>query len=158
LNEKDTLQFLDRQIELENRIVKKVEQNTAGLGNLFVKDLLRGIAHDSRKHATLLNGLKAILQNKVPLITEDQRDTIARGIEEHMQLEADAIQAYARLVESSGNNAIKTIAAIIREDEIAHHKLLVDLHKTLVAPQTLEDEALWDMLWKDSPWHGSPGG
>ena len=44
------------------------------------------------------------------------------------------------------------------KDEIAHHKLLVDLHKSLISPQTLTEEDLWGMLWEDSPWHGSPGG
>lgn len=83
MNDQETLQFLGRQADLEARIVETVEQNTSELGNMFVKDLLLGIAHDSRKHATLLNALKALVQGKVPLINEAQRDQIAKGIEEH---------------------------------------------------------------------------
>ena len=158
MNEQDTLRFLDKQIDLEARIVEQVERNTSELSNVFVKDLLLGIAQDSRKHATLLNALKAQVQRRVPLIDEAQRDSIARGIDGHIRLEAEAIQTYSYLVENSENNAIKTIAGVIREDELGHHKLLVDLHKALIEPETLTEEALWDSLWADSPWHGSPGG
>ena len=158
MNEQETLQFLDRQIDLEARIVELVERNTSGLGNVFVKDLLLGVAQDSRKHATLLNGLKASVEGNVPLITEAERDSIVEGIQEHIRLEAQAIETYTRLVSDSENNAVRTIAGVIKEDEIRHHKLLVDLHKALIEPETLTEEHVWDMLWRDSPWHGSPGG
>ena len=158
MNEQETLRFLDRQIDLEARIVEQVERNTSELGNVFVKDLLLGIGQDSRKHATLLNALKALVQGSVPLITEAERDSIAKGIENHIQMEAEAIDTYSHLVENSENNAIRTIAGVIREDEVGHHKLLVDLHAALIEQETLTEEAVWDMLWRDSPWHGSPGG
>ncbi len=158
MNEQETLKFLDRQIDLEARIVEQVERNTSELGNVFVKDLLLGIAQDSRKHATLLNALKALVQGSVPLINEAQRDSIAEGIQTHIRMEAEAIATYSHLVENSESKAIKTIAGVIREDELVHHKLLVDLQKALIEPETLTEDHLWDMLWADSPWHGSPGG
>ena len=158
MNEQETLRFLDRQIDLEARIMEVVERNTSKLGNVFVKDLLLGIAQDSRKHATLLNALKALVQGSVPLISEAERDSIANGIEQHIQMEAEAIDTYSHLVENSESKAIKTIAGVIREDELGHHKLLVELHKALIEPETLTEDAVWDMLWGDSPWHGSPGG
>jgi rubrerythrin len=158
VNEEDTLVFLDKQIDLENRIVELVELNTRDLRNAFVKDLLLGIAQDSKKHAILMGALKALVEGRVPLITEPQRDSIAKGIETHIQMETEAIRTYAELLEKSDNDAIKTVAAMIREDEVRHHKLLLDLHKALIEPETLTEEAIWESLWRDSPWHGTPGG
>ena len=158
MNEQETLRFLDRQIDLEARIVELVERNVSALGNVFVKDLLLGIAQDSRKHAALLGALKASVQGGVPLITEAERDSIAKGIEDHIQMEAEAIETYSNLVENSESKAVKTISGVIWEDELRHHKLLVDLHRALIEPETLTEEHVWDMLWLDSPWHGSPGG
>jgi rubrerythrin len=158
LDKKETLEFIDKQIELENRIIKLVEENTAKLGNVFVKDLLLGIAQDSKKHATLLGSLRAAVEGPTPFISAKERDKIADGIEEHIKLEAHAVKAYGQLVENSDNEQVKTIAAMIREDEIRHHKLLHDLHKAIIEPETLTEDMLWDIMWKDSPWHGSPGG
>ena len=90
MNKEETLEFLDQQIALEERILGAVEQNTAGLGNMLVKNLLLGIAQDSKKHAIMLSALKALLEGKAPMMDETQRDAIAGGIKAHIELEAEA--------------------------------------------------------------------
>lgn len=155
---KETLDFIDRQEALEERIISLVEQNAARLGNAFVKDLLMGIGQDSRKHAQLLRALRAAVSGSPQLISDSQRDSIARGINEHIKAESQAIATYSELVKQSNDNRVKTIAAMIREDEVRHHQLLLDLHKAVIEPETLTDAALWESLWKDSVTHGTPGG
>ena len=157
LNKQETLEFIDKQIALEKRIIGLVEENTGKLGNVFIKDLLRGIAQDSNKHATLLGSLRAAVEGAAQLITAEQRDSIAQGIQQHMSAEAEAVATYGELVDKSNDERVKTIAAMIRDDEVRHHRLLVDLHKALIEPQTLTEEVLWELLWRDSPWHGAPG-
>ena len=137
MNEEETIAFIARQIDLERRIIRLVEENTAELGNYFVKDLLLGIAHDSEKHAMLLGSLRALAEERTPLISEAQRDSIANGIDQHIRMEAEAIKTYTALIEGSENERVKTIAALIIEDETRHHKLLVDLHKAMGFPPNL---------------------
>ena len=158
MDKQETLEFIDKQTKLEERIIALVEENTAKLGNVFVKDLLMGIGQDSRKHAILLKGLRATVAGPTPLISAAQRDSIARGIKQHIKAEADAVATYGELVSRSDDDRVRTIAAMIREDEIRHHKILLDLHKALIEPETLTDEAIWESLWRDSPFHGAPGG
>ncbi|MGY5861922.1 MAG: ferritin-like domain-containing protein [Candidatus Thorarchaeota archaeon] len=158
MDKKDTLEFIDKQIKLEMRIIELVEENTSKLGNAFVKDLLLGISQDSKKHAALLKSLRKAVDGPTPFISEDERDKIAEGIKEHIRLEASAVKTYGELIEKSDNDQVKTIAAMIREDEIRHHNLLHELHKTMIEPETLTEDMIWDVLWKDSPWKGSPGG
>jgi rubrerythrin len=158
MDKDETLEFIDKQIDLELKIIKIVEENVAKLGNAFIKDLLIAISTDSKKHAALLKSLRKAVEGPTPFISEAERDKIARGIEKHIQMEASAIETYGELVEKSDSEQVKTIASLIREDEVRHHQLLKELHKAVVEPETLTEDMIWDVMWKDSPWHGSPGG
>ncbi|MFW9835339.1 MAG: hypothetical protein ACFFEK_15165, partial [Candidatus Thorarchaeota archaeon] len=87
MNKEETLAFIDKQIELEHRIVKIVEENVAQLGNAFVKELLLAVSTDSKKHADLLKSLRKAVEGPTPFISEKERDKIARGIEAHIKME-----------------------------------------------------------------------
>ncbi|MCK5237923.1 MAG: ferritin-like domain-containing protein [Candidatus Thorarchaeota archaeon] len=158
MDKDETLAFIDKQIELELRIIKIVEENVAQLGNAFIKDLLIGISTDSKKHAALLKSLRKAVEGPTPFISMEERDKIAKGIQAHIDMEAEAVKTYGEMIEKSDNEQVKTIASMIREDEFRHHALLKELHKTVVEPETLTEDMIWDMMWRDSPWHGSPGG
>lgn len=157
--DKDALvKFIDRQISLEERIIAIVKENVAKLGNDFIKDLLLGISQDSQKHAALLKSLRKAVEGPTPFISTQERDKIAKGIDKHIQLEKEAVETYTQLLNESNDKQVQTIAAMIREDELRHHALLKELYKTIVESETLTEDMIWDMVWRDSPWHGSPGG
>ncbi len=158
MNKEDTLAFIDKQIGLELKIVKIVEENVAQLGNAFVKDLLLAVSTDSKKHAALLKSLRKAVEGPTPFISEGERDKIAKGIAAHIKMEEQAVETYGELAEKSDNDQVKTIAMMIREDEIRHHALLKELHKAVIEPETLDESMIFDIMWKDTPWKGSPGG
>jgi len=158
MDKEETLAFIDKQIELELKIIKIVEENVAQLGNAFVKEFLIGISQDSTKHAALLKSLRKAVEGPTPFISMEERDKIATGIQKHIDLEVEAVKTYGDLIEKSDNEQVKIIASMIREEEIRHHALLKELQKTIVEPETLTEDMIWDMMWRDSPWHGSPGG
>jgi len=158
MNREDTLEFIDRQIEMELSIIKIVEENVSKLGNAFIKDLLLAVSQDSQKHVALLKSLKRAVEGPTPFISEAERDKIAKGIDKHIKMEEHAVKTYQELADRSDNDQVKTIAMMIREDELRHHALLKELHKAVVEPETLTEDDIWDVLWKDTPWHGSPGG
>ena len=158
MDKNETLAFIDRQIDLEYKIIKIVEENVAKLGNAFVKDLLLGISTDSKKHAALLKSLRKAVEGPTPFISTKERDKIAKGIEAHIKMEEQAVKTYADLASKSDNEQVKTIAMMIREDEVRHHALLKELHKAVIEPETLTEDMIWDAMWKDTPWKGSPGG
>jgi len=158
LNKEETLAFIDKQIAMELKIIEIVKENVDQLGNAFVKDLLIGISTDSHKHAALLKSLRKAVEGPTPFISERERNKIAKGIEAHIKMEEQAVKTYGELAEKSDSEQVKTIAMMIREDEIRHHSLLKELQKTMIEPETLTEDMIWDAMWKDSPWHGSPGG
>ena len=158
MNKEETLEFIDKQIALELKIIQITKENVEQLGNAFVKDLLIGISTDSQKHAALLKSLRKAVEGPTPFISEKERDKIAKGIAAHIKMEELAVETYTELAEKSDNDQVKTIAMMIREDEIRHHALLKELHKTMIEPETLTEDMLWETMWKDTPWRGSPGG
>jgi len=158
MNKEETLTFIDKQIEMELKIVEIVKENVAQLGNAFVKELLMAISTDSKKHAELLKSLRKAVEGPTPFISEGERDKIAKGIEAHIKMEEQAVKTYGDLAEKSDSEQVKTIAMMIREDELRHHALLKELHKAVIEPETLTEDMIWDTMWKDSPWKGSPGG
>ena len=158
MNKEETLEFIDKQIALELKIIQITKENVEQLGNAFVKDLLIGISTDSQKHAALLKSLRKAVEGPTPFISEKERDKIAKGIAAHIKMEEQAVETYTELAERSDNEQVKTIAMMIREDEIRHHALLKELHKTMIEPETLTEDMIWDAMWKDTPWRGSPGG
>ena len=158
MNKEETLAFIDKQIAMELRIMEIVKENVEQLGNAFVKEFLIGISTDSQKHAALLKSLKIAVEGPTPFISEVERDKIAKGIAAHIKMEEIAVETYTELAEKSDNDQVKTIAMMIREDELRHHSLLKELHKTMIEPETLTEDMIWDAMWKDTPWRGSPGG
>ncbi len=158
MNKEETLEFIDKQIALELKIIQITKENVEQLGNAFVKDLLIGISTDSQKHAALLKSLRKAVEGPTPFISEKERDKIAKGIAAHIKMEEQAVETYTELAEKSDNEQVKTIAMMIREDEIRQHALLTELHQTMIEPETLTEDMIWDAMWKDTPWRGSPGG
>ena len=158
MNKEETLKFIDKQIALELKIIEIVKENVGKLGNVFIKDLLLGISTDSQKHAALLKSLRKAVEGPTPFIGESERNKIAKGIDAHIKMEEQAVVTYAELIERSKDERVKTISSMIREDELRHHALLKELHKAVIEPETLTEDMIWDAMWKDTPWHGSPGG
>jgi hypothetical protein len=52
----------------------------------------------------------------------------------------------------------KLIMEAILNDELIHHKLLLNIYEIIAKAEALTEEKMWDILWRDSPFHGTPGG
>jgi len=158
MNEEELKTFLRNQIEIENRIVKRVEENTKGTKNLLIRELLRGIAYDSMKHANMLSSLIALLESKTPFISAAESREFLDGIREHIKLEQKAIETYSILINQVEDNKVKMIISYILEDEKRHHALLKKIEEVIIHKQTLTEEDIFNLVWQYSVTHGSPGG
>lgn len=158
VNEEGLKNFLRNQIDIENRIVKRVEENTKETKNLLIRELLKGIAYDSMKHANMLSGLIALLESKTPFISESESREFLEGIREHIRLEQKAIETYSLLINQVDDKRVKMIISYILEDEKRHHALLKKIEEAIIQKQTLSEEDLFNLVWQYSVTHGSPGG
>ncbi|MFW9830204.1 MAG: ferritin-like domain-containing protein [Candidatus Thorarchaeota archaeon] len=150
--------FLKNQIALEEKIVRIAKKSVTDTKNQLVKNLIQAIAIDSNKHALMLNAILARLESKTPFIEETKRDELSKDIQAHIELEAEAIDTYKQLIPKTDDPGSKEVLKYILGDEKRHHKLLTQLYELVIEKETLTEEDLWDLTWKDVPWHGGPGG
>ncbi|MCE7744144.1 MAG: ferritin-like domain-containing protein [Candidatus Heimdallarchaeota archaeon] len=157
--DKELLKFIEEQIVLEKKIVEISKKSVDDIKNVLVRELIRGITMDSKKHALLLTALKGMLEGPTPLIEEENFNVIKETIEKHIELEAKAIDTYKSLLKTYGDDKrIKMIISEIHKDEVRHHTFLQVLLKVIVEKETLTEDLLEDWLYKYAPFHGSPGG
>ena len=119
---------------------------------------MRQLKSDSTKHASLLNSLLAAESGANPLIDEKVTDQLKENLENHIRLEQQAIDTYKELLKTIEGESETLIIKYILNDEVRHHVLLKKIHKMVVEKETLTEQDLWDLTWKDSISHGSPGG
>lgn len=158
MDEKELVAFLEEQIALEKEIVEISNASVENIKNVLVRELIRGITMDSKKHELLLCALKGMLIGPTPLIEEENFDEIKATIEKHIALEAKAIETYQEILKNPPSESVKTVISEIHNDEVRHHTFLKTLLKALIEKETLTEDILEDWMYKYAPFHGSPGG
>lgn len=128
------------------------------LNHPVLKSLLIAIAGDSAKHSMFYKAMLKLTSMQLPLMPEEDLDIITKEIEGHIKIEEEMIKVVDELMNATNDPRLKIVLESLREDEVKHHKLLLNIRDKIAKIETLTEEALWDMLWRDSPWHGAPGG
>ncbi|MCS7133076.1 MAG: ferritin-like domain-containing protein [Nitrososphaeria archaeon] len=147
-----------KQIEVENEIVRSLEEALKDLPNLAVREVLRGISLDSIKHAEMYNSAISILTSVPEPLSEEQLRRLRALVEKHIRIEAELISKINEILPDVENEKVKLILAAILEDEKRHHELLRRVHEIIVRRETITEDEWWKFVWKDVPFYGTPGG
>ena len=139
-------------------IVEEGKKSVKGVKNVLVRELIRGIALDSMKHANMLEAMVALISGAKVFLTEKESERIGGQIKRHIELEKQAIETYSTLLEHIKDERTRLLVDYILKDERRHHELLRKIDKIIVEAETLREEDLWEMVWKYSVFHGAPGG
>jgi rubrerythrin len=159
LSSKDELvKFLKDQIKIENKIVESLNKSLPDLGNPTVKGVLKGISLDSVKHAEMYASAVTLLTNVSKALTQENLDRQKDLVEKHIQMEAELIEKIGKMLPSVKDKKVKLLLNAILSDEKRHHELLKKVLEILVKGETITEADWWDILWKDVPFHGAPGG
>jgi rubrerythrin len=159
LNSKDELvSFLREQIKIEHKIVESLNSALREIGNPTVKGVLKGISLDSVKHAEMYAAAVTLLTSVSQALTQEHLDKQRELVKEHIRIEAELIERISEVMPSIENEKVKLLLNAILLDEKRHHKLLKEVLEILVRGETITDEDWWDVLWKNVPFHGAPGG
>lgn len=143
---------------LEEKYAEELRKLATSLQHPVLQALFLGIAKDSEKHSLFYKSIAKVLGGVQPLISEEDLKKISETITKHIELEARMMEEARTILEGTNDPRVKLLAAAIYEDEAKHHKLLVNIKEKIAEAETLTEQVLWDMIWKDSPWHGAPGG
>ncbi len=150
--------FMKRQIEVENEIVDSLNDGLADVQNPAVKGVLKGISLDSVKHAELYASAIRLLTGTSQALRQEDLDEQRKLVEKHIRLEAELVEKLNEVAPSIENAKVKLLVEAILADEKRHHELLKMVLEILVKGETITEEDWWDILWKNVPFHGSPGG
>ena len=146
MSRQERIEFYKEQVELENSIVEKAEKTVRGMENILVRELILGIALDSKKHAGMLNALISMYTKPTPSIAEELGNELKEAIAEHIKLEQQAVETYQEKLETTDNESERLIIKAILNDEKKHHKLLQTIQKMIVEKLTLSEKELWEMI------------
>ena len=146
MSKQERIEFYKEQVELENTIVEKAEKTVNGLENILIRELILGIALDSKKHAGMLNALVSMYTKPTPSVAEEFGEDLKNAIAEHIELERQAIETYQEKLNTTDNENEKLIIKAILNDEKKHHKLLLTIQKMIIERMTLSEKELWEMV------------
>jgi len=155
------LSIIDKVIEylkLERQYAEELKTLAESIKHPVLRALFLGISQDSLKHSLMYEAIKQVLEQTQPFITIEELKKIASTIEKHIKTEAKMLEEARKIFSTSQDPGVKLIAAAIADDESKHHTLLLDIKKRIAEEEALTEERIWDMIWKESPWHGTPGG
>jgi rubrerythrin len=150
--------FLKEQIKTENKIVDSLNKSLINIGNPTVKGVLKGISLDSVKHAEMYASAVTLMTNVSQALTQENLDEQRKLVEKHIQMEADLIEKIGSVLPTVGNAKVRLLLNAILVDEKRHHALLKEILEILVQGEAITEADWWDVLWKNVPFHGSPGG
>lgn len=149
---------MKRQIGIENEIVDSLNSALVNIHNPAVKGVLKGISLDSVKHAELYASAIKLLTSTSQALQQENLDEQRKLVEKHIELEAELIEKLGKVVPTIENGKIRLLLEAILADEMRHHELLKKVLEIIVSGETITESDWWDVLWKNVPFHGSPGG
>lgn len=159
MSSKDELvRFLRDQIKIENKIVDSLNKSLPEIGNLSVKGVLKGISLDSVKHAEMYASAVMLMTTVSKALAQEDLDKQKGLVEKHIQMEVELIQKIGKMLPNVEDKKVRLLLEAILSDEKRHHELLKSVLEVIVKGETITEADWWDMLWKDVPFHGAPGG
>lgn len=154
----ELINFMKQQIKVENEIVDSLNNGLIEIKNPPVKGVLKGISLDSVKHAEMYAAASELLTTVSQALSQEHLDKQKALVEKHINLEAELIKKISKVLPSVDNEKVRLLLNAILADERRHHALLKMVLEILVKGETITEDDWWELLWKNVPFHGAPGG
>ncbi|MEM3921291.1 MAG: ferritin-like domain-containing protein [Nitrososphaerota archaeon] len=152
------LEFIRKQTKVEKEIVRSLEESLPRVESPAVATVLKGIGHDSMKHADMYEAVEMMLTRSHPPLSHESLHAQRELIERHIEYEARLIRRIEEILPKVEDEKIKLVLNAILADERRHHDLLKKILEVIIRAEAITYEDEWDMIWRDVPFHGSPGG
>lgn len=143
---------------MEETYANELKKLANSIKHPVLRVLFESIAKDSEKHALMYKAVVEVLESTQPFISEEDLKRVTVSINQHIETEIKMLNKALSIASEAKDPRVKLLISAIADDESRHHKLLLDIKEKIAKPETLTEDILWEMIWKDSPWHGTPGG
>ena len=92
MNSENIVTFLNQLIEIEDQIVKSLDESLGEIENPAVKEVLKGISLDSMKHAQMYSAAIELIRKTSKALSQRELHKQKRLIEKHIEMEASLIR------------------------------------------------------------------
>lgn len=155
--EKELIAFFREQVGQEEEIVESINTALRKLKNPVVASVLKGMSLDSLKHADMYKAAESII-SVAPAMSEDELDHLNEVVSWHITNEEKVMDKVNAFIERIKDKKIKFLLESIQADEKRHHELLKTIMDLVARAETITKDEWWEVLWKNVPFHGAPGG
>ena len=145
-------------IQLEKKHAEELKNLAETIKHPVLRTLFLGIAQDSLKHSMMYEAILQLTSQIQPFIALEELKNIATIISKHIETELKMLEEARKLLSTSQDPRIKLLVATKADDEAKHHALLLAIKENIAEEEALTEQVYWELVWKDSPWHGTPGG
>jgi rubrerythrin len=152
------IEKIENMVRLEEAHATSLTESVASLNNIVVKEILRGIALDSKRHAGFFTATLSLLRGESQLIVESEYNRLEQVIKKHIEVESRMMLEVKNLLDAEKDSRVKHLLTEIFEDEVRHHAIMKRMLEAVIRRETIFEEDVWDMMWKDVPGHGVPLG
>lgn len=140
--------------DLEEKYAVELDREYRGYGNEIVRELIASVMIDSKKHAGLYKAAAMIASGKSLAITKEEYDILESKLKLHIEKEQEMLDAVKELLDEVKDERIKKILMKIYDDELMHHPFMVNFLELVLKRETISEQDIWDMLFRDLPTHG----
>jgi rubrerythrin len=140
--------------ELEDKYAVELDREYRGYGNELVRELVHSVMIDSKKHAGLYKAAQMIAEGRSLSITEEEYETLEKKLKLHIEKETEMLEAVKQLIDEVQDERIKKILIKIYDDELMHHPFMTTFLELILKRETISEQDIWDMLFRDLPTHG----
>lgn len=155
--ENELITFFQEQAEQEEKIVKSINKAVQKLTNPVVVSVLKGMSLDSIKHADMYKAAESVVK-VAPALSEDELDHLNEVVKWHIDNEEKVMKQVDAFIKKVKDNKIKFLLESIQADEKRHHELLKTIMDVIGRGETITKDEWWEIMWRNVPFHGSPGG
>jgi len=155
--EKELIAFFREQVKQEEQIVRSINKALRRLKNPVVVSVLKGMSLDSLKHADMYKAAESIV-SAAPAMSEDELDHLNEVVSWHIANEEKVMAQVDDFIKKVKDKKIKFLLESIQTDEKRHHELLKTIMNVIARGETITEDEWWEILWKNVPFHGAPGG
>lgn len=155
--ERDT-EFFDSMVRMEKMHAERLRVLAEKVKHPVMRALLLGIAGDSEKHALFYQAVIELISRYQPTLSQEEFKAMVEEIAVHIETERRMMEITRELLEKVGDSRVKLLIAAVHDDELKHHGVLLSIRDNIGSEYVVGEEDVWNAVWRDSPWHGTPGG
>lgn len=152
----DKIKKMEEMAKTEEEYALHLEKDVFGLGNEVVKGLVMSIAYDSQKHAGIYRTAASLLKKSPLAVVEKEAVEFEDSLKKHIEVEDKMMREVEALMEDEEDERVKLLLSEVYADEKRHHTFMKNLLEAVIKRDTISDDDIWKMIWKDVESHGAP--